>query len=168
MPDETRYDPQVETLQKYLRAAAKEDDGLPLIAADGIFGPETTAAVKALQLREGLAVTGVVDLVTWTAAKEAYLRSLRERADGLSVSPFGSGGELTPGSASPAVHFLRGALAAICAKYPNVGTAEPAEYGEAERAAVENVQRAAGTRRRDGTVDRETWDAVARLYGICR
>ena len=52
----------VTALQKALR-----------VPADGIFGPQTLAAVKALQGRAHLARTGVVGTVTWQAV-EAELR----------------------------------------------------------------------------------------------
>jgi peptidoglycan hydrolase-like protein with peptidoglycan-binding domain len=43
------------------------------VTADGVFGPGTQAAVKALQQRAKLASTGVVATVTWQAL-EAELR----------------------------------------------------------------------------------------------
>jgi len=42
------------------------DNGFPA-TIDGIFGPRTEAAVRAFQTSRGLAVTGIVDIRTWTA-----------------------------------------------------------------------------------------------------
>ena len=36
-----------------------------LLIVDGIFGRETQQAVRVFQAREGLPVTGIVDLQTW-------------------------------------------------------------------------------------------------------
>jgi len=49
------------TLQHLLRARGHS------VAVDGIFGPETDAAVRAFQRERGLAVDGIVGPLTWSA-----------------------------------------------------------------------------------------------------
>jgi peptidoglycan hydrolase-like protein with peptidoglycan-binding domain len=51
----------VKTLQFLLRARGHT------VAVDGIFGPQTDAAVKAFQTSKGLAANGIVDPNSWTA-----------------------------------------------------------------------------------------------------
>jgi peptidoglycan hydrolase-like protein with peptidoglycan-binding domain len=51
----------VKTLQFLLRARGHT------VAVDGIFGPQTDAAVKSFQTSEGLAANGTVDQNSWTA-----------------------------------------------------------------------------------------------------
>jgi lysozyme family protein len=51
----------VRTLQDLLRAAGKT------VAVDGIFGPATDAAVRAVQRERHLAVDGIVGADTWSA-----------------------------------------------------------------------------------------------------
>jgi peptidoglycan hydrolase-like protein with peptidoglycan-binding domain len=51
----------VKTLQYLLRARGRN------LAVDGIFGPDTNAAVRAFQQQKGLAVDGIVGPVTWSA-----------------------------------------------------------------------------------------------------
>ena len=51
----------IKTLQHLLRERGHD------LVVDGVFGPQTAAAVKAFQASEGLAVDGVVGPVTWAA-----------------------------------------------------------------------------------------------------
>lgn len=51
----------VTTLQLLLRARGHS------IAVDGVFGPQTEAAVKAFQTSKGLTANGIVDANTWKA-----------------------------------------------------------------------------------------------------
>jgi peptidoglycan hydrolase-like protein with peptidoglycan-binding domain len=45
------------------------------IPADGDFGPQTEAAVRAAQTRAALSVNGLVGVLTWRAVeKQAYAR----------------------------------------------------------------------------------------------
>jgi peptidoglycan hydrolase-like protein with peptidoglycan-binding domain len=51
----------VQTLQHLLRARGHT------VAVDGIFGPQTDAAVRAFQQQKSLAVDGIVGPLTWSA-----------------------------------------------------------------------------------------------------
>ena len=55
------HDHPVKTLQYLLRARGH------YLTVDGIFGPNTNAAVRAFQQQTGLAVDGIVGPVTWSA-----------------------------------------------------------------------------------------------------
>ncbi|NLK63902.1 MAG: spore cortex-lytic protein [Tissierellia bacterium] len=48
------------------------------VEIDGIFGPDTSAAVIAFQSLYGLPITGVVDEVTWNRLNEVYQQFLNE------------------------------------------------------------------------------------------
>lgn len=55
----------IETIQLYLRQLSEYYPEIPQIIPDGVYGPETTAAVKAFQEIFGLPVTGEMDIYTW-------------------------------------------------------------------------------------------------------
>lgn len=62
----------VRLMQEYLRALHSEYD-LPLIEADGIFGPRTRAAVVAFQQIAGIAADGIIGPDTWERIVAARL-----------------------------------------------------------------------------------------------
>jgi peptidoglycan hydrolase-like protein with peptidoglycan-binding domain len=64
----------VKTLQHLLRAHGHS------IAVDGIFGPATEAAVRAVQSSRGLAVDGIVGPQTWAAVIVTVRRGSRGEA----------------------------------------------------------------------------------------
>ena len=63
----------IREIQNWLRALSFSDERIPLIGVDGIYGPETTEAVRAFQEIAGLPATGEVDKTTWDAIYIAFL-----------------------------------------------------------------------------------------------
>ena len=67
-------------IQTFLRKMAQANMDIRFINPNGIFGTETTEAVKDGQRALALAVTGVVDAATWQAFREMYLKLQSEDA----------------------------------------------------------------------------------------
>lgn len=63
----------VRQMQEQLNVIAQAYPALPRVDADGIFGPETKAAVEKFQSIFGLPVTGIVDYRTWYKISEVYV-----------------------------------------------------------------------------------------------
>lgn len=63
----------VRQMQEQLNVIAQAYPALPRVDADGIFGPETKAAVEKFQSIFGLPVTGIVDYRTWYKISEIYV-----------------------------------------------------------------------------------------------
>lgn len=63
----------VQQMQEQLNVIAGSYPALPRIAADGIYGPATRAAVEKFQSIFGLPVTGVVNYPTWYKISEIYV-----------------------------------------------------------------------------------------------
>lgn len=71
-PPESFIAQPIRSLQTMLRVIAEQDRRQPSVIPDGIYGPDTVAAVSALQRRSGLPVTGITDQATWDAVVAAY------------------------------------------------------------------------------------------------
>lgn len=69
----------VTDLQTYLALIGRTYTTIPEIQIDGIWGPATTAAVRAFQQEFGLPVTGAVGPITWNLIAQEY--------DQISMSP---------------------------------------------------------------------------------
>ncbi len=63
----------VSALQYFISIIGQFNSDVPVLAIDGIFGPKTAAAVRAIQSRFGLPVTGTVDQATWQRIYDEYL-----------------------------------------------------------------------------------------------
>ena len=67
----------VRQIQEELARISQSYPAIPTVAADGIFGPATRAAVEKFQQVFGLPVTGVIDYRTWYKISEIYVAVTR-------------------------------------------------------------------------------------------
>lgn len=63
---------EVRLLQSYLQTIAQFIDEVPPVTPDGVFGPRTEEAVRAVQRLFALEETGAVDPLTWVAIASLY------------------------------------------------------------------------------------------------
>ena len=83
----------VRTVQYYLNILAYFNSNLADLPLDGVFGPETTNAVRIFQQYYGLPVTGVVNTATWNVLNRIYSETVEFLPQGYS----GEYGKLYPG-----------------------------------------------------------------------
>ena len=62
----------VEQLQTYINTISENIEVVPSVAADGVYGPSTAEAVRAIQRLYSLPVTGDVGILTWNSIVELY------------------------------------------------------------------------------------------------
>lgn len=74
-PAESFIDQPIRSLQTMLRTIASIEPRQTNVIPDGIFGPQTAAAVSSFQRRMGLPVTGVADQATWEQIVREYERA---------------------------------------------------------------------------------------------
>ena len=133
--------PAVSDLQAQLNAKGASLD------VDGIFGPQTEAAVRAFQEAHGLQVDGIVGPETRNALERAP--SVQDGAV-TNAQPV-----LRQGQQGPEVATLQSRLNAVA----DSGLAVDGDFGPATRAAVVDFQRRAGIGV-DGVVGPETYRAL--------
>ena len=156
----------VASIQYYLRVIAAYNDFIPPIAVDGIFGPETTQAVKAFQTYSGLTADGIVGRNTWNALQEAYRGILNTlpadyNQNRAKIYP---GSQLARGSTGQDVTDLQTYLNLIGRTYTNIPEIPITGYfGEQTEQAVRAFQEAFGLEV-TGTVGPLTWSSIANEY----
>lgn len=158
----------VKVLQYRLALLGQYISVLPVIEIDGIFGPQTTAAVKAFQRYAGLSPDGVVGQSTWDTIARYYigvLESLPENYYGGEAPALYPGSPLSYGMQGNNVTLLQNYLNVISRQYPSVpAIAVTGYFGDDTRNAVRIFQ-SENNLEPDGIVGPRTWDAIAGTYG---
>lgn len=154
-------------LQRFLRELHhKTGSVIPLVNPDGIYGPETAAAVRAFQSEAGLPVTGEADLVTWNAIYKAYSEAVMLRAAPHPIYPFPEedGYEIAEGEHSDIVAIVQFMLRLLANAYDNIDGLPPeGVYNDATVKDIRTFQMSHGLPV-TGRVDKATWNALADAY----
>ena len=130
---------------------------------DGLYGPETTAAVRLFQRDSGVRITGQIDAETW--------QKLMQRRGALAAENQAPQGVFLPLPSFPAqrglavgmAQQLLGEMHRLFADIQPVAITQ--EYDEDTHRQLEKIRRAwhLPTSR---SLDRETWDALVLLYQL--
>lgn len=139
---------------------------IPETSVDGIYGPSTEAAIRAVQSTFSLPVTGRLDLDTWETIYRTYLgfvESIPLKYVAGNTVPY-PGIPLRLGSSSDAVTLLQEYLNFVAVAYPEIPTVPVTGYfGTQTQNAVLALQRLFGIAE-TGTVAAATWLALTTAY----
>ena len=139
---------------------------IPELSVDGIYGPSTEAAIRAVQSTFSLPITGRLDLDTWETIYRTYLGFVAtipiKYVEGNTI-PY-PGIPLRLGSSSDAVTLLQEYLNFVATAYPEIPTIPVTGYfGTQTQNAVLAFQRLFGIAE-TGTVAAATWLALTTAY----
>lgn len=153
----------VAKMQRLLNDLSRFYTAIPTQTADGIYGSNTTAAVRLFQKQFGLSADGVIGRNTWNA----IIRVQRELGAGspVKVSTRYPGTVLQQGSSGDSVRFVQSYLNTISAKnggaFPTVVV--DGKFGRATRNQVMAFQTRYGLSI-DGAVGPSTWSRMILEY----
>lgn len=156
----------VRTIQYYLNILAYFNSELSPLPLDGVFGPETTQAVRQFQSYYGLPVTGVVNVNTWNVLNRIYSETVEFLPQGYSGqnAKLYPGYFLSEGMSGENIRDLQTYLALIGRYYEAIPEIPVTGYfGSQTRDAVIAFQNAFGITP-NGAVGPVTWNTIAQQY----
>ncbi len=158
---------QITELQKMLRAVSYLHTDIPKINPDGIFGRETTEALRIFQRQTGLAPTGEADFATWNVLRSEAALAKDSASGGKMLDAFPDAGYVAKvGEKSSLVYIIQVMLSDISHTYDGLESVEIT--GEFDNATYEGVRLFQFYHRMEetGRVDKKTWDALAGSYNV--
>ena len=157
----------IRSLQTMLRIIAEADGTSPSPVPDGIYGPDTMAAVSHFQRRHGLPVTGITDQNTWEAIVAVHEPARVAIAEAEPVRIILNPNQvIRPGERHPVVFLLQAILAVLAGIYQSI--AKPELTGILDPAtsdALSSFQMLSGLPM-TGSLDKNTWKQLAIHYPL--
>ena len=161
-PGESFISQPIRSLQTMLRVLGESDSKYSKLIPDGIYGPQTMAAVTTFQRNHGLAVTGITDQDTWEAIAAAYEPALVTLVEAEPLEIILNPNQvLRRGESSPYLYVAQALLLVLSQTYASVG--EPTQSGILDAAtsdALASFQTLAGLPM-TGELDKITWKHLA-------
>jgi len=150
-----------------LRVIAEDDPSHRTLVPDGIYGPETMAAVSGFQRLHGLPVTGVTDQRTWETIVEHYEPALVriDEAHPLNII-LNPGQVIRKGERHPHIYLVQGMLAVLSDIFESIG--KPGMTGLLDDATADSLasfQQLSGLPM-TGNLDKHTWKHLVLQYPL--
>ncbi len=164
-PGESFVAQPIRSLQTMLRVIAQTEPSQPGLIPDGVYGPQTTAAVSAFQRSRGLPATGVADQTTWDAVVAAYEPALILVGEAQPIAVVFEPNEvITAGQRHPNLYLAQGMLAVLSQVYGSI--TRPGLTGVLDIPTGESISsfQRLNALPETGELDRITWKNLALHY----
>jgi peptidoglycan hydrolase-like protein with peptidoglycan-binding domain len=150
-----------------LRVIAEDDQSLPTVVPDGIYGPNTMQAVSTFQRKYGLPVTGIANQDTWDSIVNVYEPALVriDKAQPIEII-IDPNQVFRRGDSSPYIYLLQAMLMQLSNDYP--GIPQPGYSGvidEETAVSLLGFQRLAGLDE-TGEFDKVTWKHLVHHFAL--
>ncbi len=166
-PDESFVGQPIRSLQTMLRYIAENDANHKSVIPDGIYGPQTAAAVSRFQQLHGLPVTGVTDQVTWDAIYERYLpaRVNIDQAQPLQIV-LNPNQIIRKGERNPNIRIVQAILYVLSEIYESVS--QPTNSGMLDEVTADSLAsfQLLTQLPMTGELDKQTWKQLALHYPL--
>lgn len=152
-------------LQKFLKKLSETDSSIPFLNTDGIYGPETTEAVRKFQETRNLPQTGLADYETWDRIFGEYQDTVNLTNEALPFHVYPIEVlEIKLGDSGDAVVVVQLLLNKFASKYSNLKNVNvTGKYNIETADAVKNFQ-SITLLEPTGTVNKPTWNEMVKLY----
>ena len=165
--DESFVGQPIRSLQQMLRVIGENDDRLPSVVPDGIYGNDTVRAVSAFQRRVGLPVTGIADQETWEAIVARYEPALIEQGEAEPLRIILDPGQvIRRGEENPNLYIVQAILLVLSKLY--AGITPPGMSGVLDLATADSISsfQQMNLIPVTGELDKRTWKHLALHYPL--
>ncbi len=166
-PPESFIGQPIRSLQTMLRVIAEDDPSHMTLIPDGIYGPETSAAVSTFQRIHGLPVTGITDQGTWDAVVAVYTPALVRIDEAFPLNIILNPGQIIrKGERHPHIYLVQAILQVLADIYHSIPS--PGFSGILDDPTADSVstfQQLAGLPM-TGNLDKHTWKHLALHYPL--
>lgn len=161
-PNESFVGQPIRSLQTMLRVLGEHDPSYNRVVPDGIYGPQTMAAVSVFQRKHGLPVTGVADQTTWETIVREYDDALTHVGAAQTVEIILNPNQVfRRGDTSPYLYVVQALLAVLADVYGSIGIPSHNGLLDAPTAdAIASFQILSGLPM-TGELDKITWKQLA-------
>jgi len=145
----------------------ENDDRLPSVVPDGIYGNDTVRAVSAFQRSAGLPVTGIADQDTWEAVVARYEPALIEQSETEPLRIILDPGQvIRRGEKNPNVYLVQAILIVLSEQY--AGITPPSMSGILDLATADSLAsfQQMNLLPATGELDKHTWKHLALHYPL--
>lgn len=164
-PNETFVGQPIRSVQQMLRVIGENDERLPSVVPDGIYGTDTVRAVSAFQRSVGLPVTGIVDQGTWEEIVVHYELALIQQAEAEPLRIILDPGQvIRRGESDPNLYVVQAILYVLSRQY--AGITPPGMTGVLDIATAEALSsfQQMNLLPVTGELDKHTWKHLALHY----
>lgn len=166
-PNDSFIGQPIRSLQTMLRVIAEDDNRLPTVVPDGIYGQSTLRALSAFQRLYGLPVTGVADQNTWEKIVEIFDEALIRigKTEPLEII-FEPGQVFRSGDSSPYLFIVQGVLQSLAVDFPTISAPNSTGVFDRETAAAIRAFQIIAGLPLTGELDRKTWKHLSRQFTL--
>lgn len=166
-PERTFYNQPIRSLQTMLRTIALFSDAYERIVPDGIYGPETQAAISTFQRKRGLPVTGITNQQTWDEIVRMYDEAMKALSAPQPIDyEVDSEFPFVRGDHSPRLKIAQCMLCEIADRYTCV--CPPELSGKMDEIMINSIsefQNLSGLPM-NGKLDKETWNQLVLQFAM--
>ncbi len=154
----------IEEIQRYIYNISHFNGKIPMIVPDGIYGPQTAAAVGAFQREYDLPVTGETDDKTWKKLVNVYFD---HNNDTVLLDVFPGNFELMPGDEGIVVYVVQVILEALKRRFDNIPSITINGLFDRETQEAINIFKdIAGIDNGHEGIDADTWNRLASGFNM--
>lgn len=158
------FDSPIMDLQRFLRLISTVYPTVPEVALDGIYGPQTTLAVREFQRANDRDPTGVVDYDTWELLRFTYNLITMLNSESVRGVNFPADYQVNKQNDDEYTHHISIMLNRLSGLFDNIPDVELGDrYDENTEKSIKEFQRVSGLDP-TGITDKQTWQKLADVY----